>query len=159
MAKAKEQYRIAEYNEWVLYTDGAQFFAKDDGGNVSESANTLEALKAKLLKPVSVDVKAIILHDGSRYGNSVDRLETPHAVVRIYGVSGAGSLLFERKGGKKDKTTRYNNELRLYDEKKLREYDEIVKALAALEERKDALMADWDTLTPEEVKSLGKVQP
>lgn len=137
-----------DYHGFSLYTDGKQFFAEDDDGNESARADTLAAVKAQLLKPTKVNIKAIILAgDGFRD-------ESTHRTITVYGVSGTGALLYQTADGSKDKSNRWEI-VRPYDSEKLARYDALCKGIERLTKHKDELLEQWKPLDADELRNGG----
>ncbi len=91
-----------DYHGYALRVDDkGKFMAFDDGGAKMGEANSLQALKDLLRKPVKLDIKGMVTGD-SHF--SFEDNEEHMKAVHVYAVTGLGTLLYSIDGEKKRAT-------------------------------------------------------
>jgi hypothetical protein len=97
-----------DYHGYQLRVDEkGKFIAFDDGGNEMAKANSLQALKDQLRKPVKLDLKGMMA--GYSYFSDEEKMKT----VRVYAVTGFGNLLYQI--GQEKKRAEVGDSIYIYD--------------------------------------------
>lgn len=142
-----------DYHGYSLRVDGSgTFMAFDDGGNKMAEADSLQALKDLLRKPMKLDIKGMMTGE-SQF--SFEDNEEHMKAVHVYAVTGFGTLLYNIDGEKK-RATQYDH-IYVFDPERAskREHFKAVREQANAD--LDKLMKSWPRIDGK--KLLGKTKP
>ncbi len=128
-----------DYHGYDLRVDDeGKFMAFDDGGAKMGEANSLQALKDLLRKPVKLDLKGMVTGE-SRFPFDED---TEHMkAVHVYAVTGLGTLLYSIDGAKK-RGTQFDH-IYVFDPERASMREHFKAARAQADANLEKLMKDW----------------
>jgi hypothetical protein len=136
-----------DYHGYQLRVDEkGKFIAFDDGGNEMAKANSLQALKDMLRKPIKLDLKGMTA--GYSYFSDEEKMKT----VRVYAVTGFGALLYQI--GQEKKRAEVGDPIYVYDAARRAKREELRKARNRAAAELGKLMKTWPQIDGK--KLLGK---
>lgn len=139
-----------DYHGYQLRVDGkGKFFAFDDSGHKMGEANSLQALKDLLRKPVKLDLKGMMA--GDYYYSDTEKMETVH----VYAVTGLGTLLYSV--GREKKRATGDDPVFVHDPQRAAERERLKRASERARADLDRLMKSWPKIDGK--KLLGEKKP
>lgn len=138
------------WNDTEIHVDhNGVFFIRDKQGHRILEAKTAEALKAKVRKPTSHDIQAVMFGE-RRYWRRDELPEWDNwSRVHVYAISGLGTVLYESTDGAKHRASDYEK-VYVFDQQRLDTRARLLKEKDKAEKELAVLMEDWPQVKPGE---------